>query len=80
VDTCLGHLLPAPDDPHFTRTDTTITSSYGPNFGRTAFSAAFAAAAAIVLVVIIRKVSAGPVGHPRTPGVPSEVTGDIATG
>ena len=37
-------------------------------------------AAAIVLVVIIRKVSAGPVGHPPTPGVPSEMSGDIATG
>jgi len=61
-------------------TDTTITSSYSLNFGRTAFSAAFAAAAAILLVVIIRKVSAGPVGHPRTPGVPSEMPGDIATG
>ena len=50
---------------HTTRTTATGTSSsYALNFGGTSPSAIFAAAAAIMLIVIIRKVSMGPVGHP----------------
>jgi Domain of unknown function (DUF4328) len=63
-----------------THTDTTSTNSYALNFGGTWLSAAFAAAAAIVLVVIIRTVSAGPVGHPFAPGVPGQMPGDTTTG
>lgn len=43
---------------------TDITSIYALNFGGTTLSAVFAAAAAIVLIMIIRTVSAGPVGLP----------------
>jgi hypothetical protein len=49
----------------------TITSSYSLNFGGTSLSALFAAAAAIALVVIIRKVSVGPVGHALPPSAPT---------
>jgi hypothetical protein len=53
---------------HTTQTTSNGTSSsYALNFGGTRLSAAFAAAAAITLIVIIRKVSAGPVGHPPIP-------------
>lgn len=44
--------------------DTITNSNYMLDFGGTRLSAAFAAVAAILLVVIIRKVSAGPVGDP----------------
>lgn len=54
---------------HTTRTTASGTSSsYALNFGGTSPSAAFVAAAAIMLIVIIRKVSAGPVGQPAHPG------------
>jgi hypothetical protein len=50
---------------HTTQTTSSGTSSsYALNFGGTRPSAVFAAAAAITLIVIIRQVSAGPVGHP----------------
>jgi hypothetical protein len=52
------------------------SSSYNLNFGGTWFSSIFAAGAAILLVLIIRQVSAGPVGHPALPGVPPAMPAD----
>lgn len=50
---------------HTTRsTASGSSSSYALDFGGNAPSAAFAAVAAIILIVIIRKVTAGPVGQP----------------
>jgi hypothetical protein len=56
---------------------TDITSIYALNFGGTTLSAVFAAAAAIVLIMIIRTVSAGPVGLPPTPNVLRQAAGTV---
>jgi hypothetical protein len=60
---------------HIHQTTSGITSdNYTLNFGGTRLSAAFAAAAAITLIVIIRKVSASPVGRPVMPSATGQPT------